>query len=139
MKDLMLKVLANTFEMYFKAQGHHWNVEGMFFSQLHDYFRELYEELHSATDEIAEQIRTLNEYVPYGTRMFNERQTQVESEIYGNKYKEMIDDLIMANNIVLISLTSAIKECKDEGLKDFLAGRIDAHNKHGWKLRSYNK
>lgn len=139
MKDLMLKVLANTFEMYFKAQGHHWNVEGMFFSQLHDFFGELYAELHSATDDIAEQIRAINEYVPYGTKSFSELQTQVESEINGSKYKEMIDDLIMANNIVLMSLNAAIKECQDEGLKDFLAGRIDAHNKHGWMLRSYSK
>lgn len=135
----MKKVLANTFEMYFKAHGHHWNVEGMFFSQLHDFFGDLYSELHGAVDGIAEQIRAIGEYAPYGTRMFSEIQTQVESEIYGNKYKEMIDDLIMANNIVLMSLNAAIKECQDEGLKDFLAGRIDTHNKHGWMLKSFIK
>lgn len=139
MNELMKKVLANTFEMYFKAHGHHWNIEGMNFNDLHAFFGTLYLELHAAIDLIAEQIRAMDVYVPYGNKAFSEIQTQVESELYGNKAKEMIEDLIMANNIVLMSLNAAIKECKDEGLKDFLAGRIDVHNKHGWMLRSINK
>jgi DNA-binding ferritin-like protein len=30
-------------------------------------------------------------------------------------------------------------ELDKQGLVDYLAGRIDAHNKHGWMLRSITK
>jgi DNA-binding ferritin-like protein len=46
------------------------------------------------------------------------------------------------NEIVLNTLNMALKLAKQfdkPGLEDFLAGRIDAHNKHGWMLRSITK
>ena len=57
-------VLANTYAMYFKAQGHHWNVEGKDFSQMHDFFSGIYEELIGAADTIAEEIRALDVFAP---------------------------------------------------------------------------
>jgi len=51
------KVLADTFGMYFKAHAYHWNVVGPDFSQYHDFFGKLYEELFGAVDAIAEHIR----------------------------------------------------------------------------------
>jgi len=57
--DQMKVVLADTFAMYLKAHMFHWNVTGPNFPQLHEFFGDLYEELHGAVDPIAEQIRTL--------------------------------------------------------------------------------
>ena len=50
--DLMKRVLANTFSMYLKSHNFHWNVEGMLFSELHDFFGDLYTELWNAVDPI---------------------------------------------------------------------------------------
>ena len=58
--DLMKRVLANTFSMYLKTHNFHWNVEGMLFSQLHEFFGDLYTELWNAVDPIAEHIRMLD-------------------------------------------------------------------------------
>ena len=58
------QAMANTFVMYFKAQSYHWNVEGINFPQLHEFFGDLYEELQGAVDPFAEQIRALGEYAP---------------------------------------------------------------------------
>jgi starvation-inducible DNA-binding protein len=43
LQTALKKVLANTFVMYFKTHTYHWNVEGMFFPQLHEFFGNLYE------------------------------------------------------------------------------------------------
>ena len=61
---LMKVLLANQTFMYNKAHVFHWNVEGIEFPQYHGFFGELYGELYSAIDPIAEQIRALGEYAP---------------------------------------------------------------------------
>jgi len=65
LKAALNVLLADMFVMYFKAHSYHWNVEGMFFSQYHAFFGELYEELHDAIDPTAEHIRTCTDgYAP---------------------------------------------------------------------------
>ena len=61
---LMGKVLADAYAFQLKANLYHWNVEGPNFPQYHDFLGKLYEEVFGATDEIAEQIRTLDAYAP---------------------------------------------------------------------------
>lgn len=132
-------VLANTFEMYFKAHGHHWNVEGINFHSMHDFFGELYGELHGAVDPIAEEIRKLDATAPYGCSSVLKHKTTTESEIYGNTVSAMLDDLLAANVEVISSLNTALTHAKEENLEDlvnFLAGRLETHKKHGWMLKS---
>ena len=62
--DQAKKVLADTFVMYMKAHSYHWNVIGPDFPQLHDFFGNLYEELHGAIDPLAEHIRALDAFAP---------------------------------------------------------------------------
>ena len=135
-------VLANTFAMYFKAHGHHWNVEGKDFSQLHDFFSNLYEELFAAVDQIAEQIRALDEYVPYGMDALGNIATIKDSVIYGVSVQSMVQDLIVANESVIEALRAAHKLAEAEGnrgLVNHLEGRLDVHAKHGWMLRATSK
>ena len=70
--EMMRKVLADTFAMYLKAHNYHWNVEGSNFPQYHDFFGNLYQELHGAVDPIAEEIRALDAYVPGSLSRFLE-------------------------------------------------------------------
>ena len=51
------KLLADTYTLYVKTQGFHWNVTGPRFHDLHKLFEEQYNELADANDEIAERIR----------------------------------------------------------------------------------
>ncbi|MDF2691368.1 MAG: ferritin [Gammaproteobacteria bacterium] len=51
--------LADTYTLYLKTHGFHWNVTGPHFKSLHIMFEEQYNELWLATDEIAERIRAL--------------------------------------------------------------------------------
>jgi DNA-binding ferritin-like protein len=52
--------------------------------------------------------------------------------------KNLFDD----NDKVMRSLNVSFKlanQFDNQGLADFLAGRIDIHNKHAWMLRSFTK
>jgi len=135
-------VLANTFAMYFKAHGHHWNVEGKDFSQLHDFFANLYTELFAAVDQIAEQIRALDDYVPYNMTELSSMTTVKESNIFGVDVAGMLADLIDANASVIEALNSAHKLAEAEGnrgLVNHIEGRLDVHAKHGWMLLATSK
>jgi len=131
--------LANSFELYFKAHGHHWNVEGMEFSQLHEFFGDLYQEVFNSIDSLAEEIRKLDATVPYGVVAFSKFKTVEDSEIYGKNVRGMLEDLQTTNQSVLESLNTSFKLAEEQnlqGLMDFLAGRISEHEKHAWMLRA---
>ena len=135
-------VLANTFAMYFKAHGHHWNVEGKDFSQMHDFFSSIYEELFAAVDQIAEQIRALDDYVPYGLDTVSSIATIKDSSINGNNIPSMLQDLMDANASVIEALNAAHKLAEAEGnrgLVNHIEGRLDVHAKHGWMLLATSK
>lgn len=141
LQELMKKVLADTFALYLKSHNFHWNVEGPNFPQYHSFFGDLYEELHDSVDTIAEQIRALDSYSPGSFTRFLEL-TQIEDELNVPSCLEMARKLYNDNEIVLITLNLAFKlasEFDQQGLADFLAGRIDTHKKHAWMLRSITK
>ena len=57
--DGLGRLLADTYVLYGKTHGFHWNVTGPMFNMLHLIFMEQYTELWTALDEIAERIRPL--------------------------------------------------------------------------------
>jgi len=139
--EMMRKVLADTFAMYLKAHNYHWNVEGSNFPQYHDFFGNLYQELHGAVDPIAEEIRALDAYVPGSLSRFLEL-TEIEDELSIPNGIEMARRLMVDNQKVIMTLDVAFKladELDQQGLADFIAGRLDTHKKHGWMLRSITK
>jgi starvation-inducible DNA-binding protein len=141
LQEIMKKVLADTFALYLKAHNYHWNVEGSNFPQYHEFFGNLYEELHGAVDPIAEQIRSLDTYAPGSFTRFMEL-SEIEDETSVPAGVEMARRLMTDNERVLATLNVAFKLAEQfdkQGLADFLAGRIDTHSKHAWMLRSITK
>ena len=141
LQEIMKKVLADTFALYLKAHNYHWNVEGSNFPQYHEFFGNLYEELHGAVDPIAEEIRSLDTYAPGSFTRFMEL-SEIEDETSVPAGVEMARRLMTDNERVLATLNIAFKlasQFDKQGLADFLAGRIDVHNKHQWMLRSITK
>ena len=141
LQEIMKKVLADTFALYLKAHQYHWNVEGQNFPQYHEFFGNLYEEIHGAVDPIAEHIRSLDAYAPGSFTRFMEL-TDIEDETTVPAGVEMARRLMTDNERVIATLNIAFKlatTMDKQGLADFIAGRIDIHNKHGWMLRSITK
>ena len=142
LQTALKKVLANTFVMYFKTHTYHWNVEGMFFPQLHEFFGNLYEELYGAVDPIAEHIRAMDSYAPMSLTELKGLSTVMETLTDVPDAKSMVNNLIVDNNTVIISLMQAYQEAEkasELGLSNFLQDRIDIHQKHGWMLKATAK
>jgi starvation-inducible DNA-binding protein len=142
LQTALKKVLANTFVMYFKTHTYHWNVEGMFFPQLHEFFGNLYEELYNAVDPIAEHLRAMDSYTPVSLAELTGLSTVMETLTGVPDAKSMVNNLIVDNNTVIISLMQAYQEAdkaSELGLANFLQDRIDMHQKHGWMLKATAK
>ena len=137
----LTKVLADTFVLYFKTHGFHWNVEGMHFKQLHDMFGEQYNELWAVTDDIAERIRALGEYAPKSyADILSFKTLSEESDI--SDAQSMIKALANDHHAIIETIYPVLEVAGNAG-DDVTAGmlteRIDAHEKNVWMLNSLLK
>lgn len=132
---------ASEFSFYLKAHQFHWNVEGSDFLQYHDLFGKIYEEVYGSVDTFAEQIRAMGSYMPGSYTRFS-MLSQIEDETDILEKDQMVRELYMDNEkmIVILKKLFALSEQNQEyGFSDFVAGRFDAHKKHGWMLRASMK
>ena len=139
--DELKKVHADAFTFYLKAHFYHWNVEGSDFPQYHDFLQNLYQEVFSSVDTLAELIRTLDSYAP-GTLTRLKELTSIEETDDVPDAKTMMARLLQENNILRASLLTAYTSAEttgEVGVANFLQDRIQAHEKHGWMLRSILK
>jgi starvation-inducible DNA-binding protein len=129
---------ASEFSFYLKAHNYHWNVTGPMFPQLHDLFGKIYEEVYGSIDIFAEEIRALNTFVPASYTRFS-MLSQIDDETAIPDAQTMLAELLSdcERMCKLLKLTFDMATAEgQEGLADFLAGRMDAHKKHSWMLRS---
>jgi len=138
-----LKVLqANATVMYYKVHQFHWNVEGILFTQYHEFFGDLYEDIYNSIDPIAENQRKLGAYAPVSLDELFKFKTLKEETTKVELLADILASLIEANNEVLISLNNVFDlatKHKKQGIANFVADRIDTHEKHGWWLRASAK
>lgn len=139
--DALKTTLADTVTMYFVAHGYHWNVEGEDFSQYHGLFADIYEDVYSAIDPLAEDIRKLGEYAPFTLSKFIDLRT-VESKEVKPEPKAMAKALLTINDGLIESIAKAQEEAtkaSEQGIMNFLAERDDMHKKWRWMLTASTK
>jgi starvation-inducible DNA-binding protein len=116
----------------------HWNVTGPNFPQYHEFFGDLYEEVHGAVDDIAEHIRAIEGFAPGSFQRFMDLST-IQDQVEVVSAQEMFNIALSDNNKVIEVLKAAYKLAdafNELGLANFLQDRMDIHKKHGWMLRS---
>jgi starvation-inducible DNA-binding protein len=137
-----LKVLlASVNSLSIKVQYFHWNVEGDNFPQYHEFFGNLYEEIYSSVDKIAEYIRTLDTYTPGSLTRYAELtiiQDQLKVPRAELMFAELYEDNAKMIELLNDCFASASQENK-QGIANFIAERLDAHEKHQWMIRSVLK
>lgn len=131
--------LADHYAVYFKAQGYHWNVEGVDFSEYHALFASIYDDSIGAVDMLAENIRKLQSYAPFKMSRFVELTTIPESEI-GSDCRLMTADLLSAVEASIVSVNAAFAiangPASEPGIANDLADRDGCLKKWAWQLRS---
>ena len=142
MEDLILNmrvVLGTAFSLYLTTHGAHWNVEGATFYALHAMYKDQYEEIWGSLDDIAEQIRALDAYAPFSMQTYQELSLIEEAKEGPFVNQGMLLSLMDAHEILIDQMTICMQmatEQNQQGLANFLGGRIEAHQKHRWMLRS---
>lgn len=132
------QALADTYALALKTQNYHWNVEAPTFFGLHKLFEEQYDDAHAAVDDLAERIRALGAFAPGGFRVFQEISGIADAK-NGLDARAMIDDLIAGHATLAGTLKAGIEAAEkadDPATADMLTGRLAAHDKHAWMLRS---
>ena len=136
LKTAIKVLLANATVMYYKAHQFHWNVEGIEFTQYHEFFGDLYTDVYESVDPIAELLRKLDEYAPVSLDELFKYKTLQEETTRVVLLADILAKLIAANEEVLSSLNKVFEianKNKQQGICNFIADRIDTHQKHGWK------
>lgn len=136
--DRLARLLADTYTLYLKTHGYHWNVTGPQFRALHLMFEEQYLELGDAVDEIAERIRALGPLAPGSYREMG-RLTSVTDEEGAPEAMEMVRRLIEANGVVVQTASATLRaaeEAGDPASLDLATRRIAVHEKTLWMLRA---
>lgn len=135
-------LLANVTVMYYKAHQFHWNVEGEDFVQYHEFFGDLYSDIYGSVDPIAELLRKLDEYAPVSLDELFKYKTIEEETTRAVLLSDMLASLTKANDEVLNSLNKVCElaiQNKQQGIANFVADRIDTHQKHAWFLKASAK
>ncbi|MBV9190878.1 MAG: DNA starvation/stationary phase protection protein [Betaproteobacteria bacterium] len=134
-------LLADTYVLYLKTHGFHWNVEGPMFQTLHQMFMDQYTETWNAIDPIAERIRALGHYAP-GSGAEYAKLASIKESTRPPKATQMVQELIAGQEAVARTARSVLPladEANDQPTLDLLTQRLDIHEKNAWMLRSLLK
>ncbi|MGE3176653.1 MAG: Dps family protein [Vicinamibacterales bacterium] len=134
----LAKVLADTYLLYLKTHGFHWNVTGPQFQALHTLFMTQYTEMATAVDEIAERIRALGVFAPASYAQFS-KLASVREEGGAPPAETMVGQLVEGHETLVRTIRAALpvaQEAHDEATIDLLVGRLGLHEKTAWMLRA---
>jgi len=131
-------LLADTYTLYLKTQGYHWNVTGPMFRALHLMFEEEYIDLRDAADLLAERIRSLGYGAPASFSEFG-RLASVPDEEGAPEAMEMVRRLVVGHEAVIRTARGVVAKAEaagDVATADLVTSRIEVHEKTAWMLRA---
>jgi len=137
--DALRQTLSDVVVMYFHAHGYHWNVKGPDFAQYHALFAEIYEDVYGSVDPLAENILKLGGTAPARLSDYLASSSLNDSAAVTTDPLALARDLAGDNDAVLASLKRAFdiaNAANEQGIANFIAERIDSHQKWGWQLKS---
>src|ERR1035437_15512 len=123
------KFMADTYTLYLKTHGFHWNVTGSMFNTLHLMFETQYNELWLSIDTIAERIRALDAFAPGSYAELSKLTSLKESNGKLNA-KEMIAELLNGHETVARAartLSLVAQKANDDATLDLLTQRLQVH------------
>ena len=132
-------LLASTYVLYHTIHGFHWNLKGSSFYEYHKFFDEIVSDVYDSIDPIAENILKLGDTAPFVMSQLAGMSEVKEVGLFSKdplelakKFHEMNLDYIAKLKLVF---DIANKE-NEQGVANFIAERIDSHQKWDWFLKA---
>jgi len=137
--DQLNSLLADVSLFYHTAHEFHWNVRGTDFYEYHKFYDEIVEDVYNSIDPIAENIRKLNGNPKYNLHeiLSNSTLTPANNESFDTK--SLTKELARLNSglITILNQTFSVADRENQqGVANFIAERIDMHQKWQWFLTS---
>ena len=139
--DAVKLLMAETYTLYLKTHGYHWNVEGPHFQQLHGLFMEQYTEMWTAVDDLAERVRALGFLAP-GSYTEMSKLSRLSEETGQPDWRQMVVTLAKGHEQIAGTAREALRvaeDVNDDATADIVTPRITYHEKTAWMLRSTAK
>jgi starvation-inducible DNA-binding protein len=131
--------MADVINLYFRAHGYHWNVVGEDFAEYHRLFKKIYEDVYGSIDPLGENIRKLGGFPKVGVSDYAHMSSLSGSELSSGSPRALAADLLLANEVVIGELKAMfdlLNAANEQGVANFIAERIDMHQKWQWQLSS---
>ena len=139
-QQLLNGLLADEFVLYVRTLNYHWNVRGMQFHSLHEFFEKLYKQSAETIDDVAEKVRSLGGYA-MATLQEYLNTSRVKEQPGGGEPPDprvMISNLAADHETVIKQLREAFKtiheKFDDPSTENFLADLLEQHEKTMWML-----
>ena len=135
------ELLADYSIFYQNVRGYHWNIKGDKFFELHDKFQELYENLFTKIDEVAERIRTLG-HVPNHKYTINKKDAKINESTEVADGIQDVKDILESLKIIITlqrELLELSADAEDEGTNALMSDYIREQEKLVWMYTAYLK
>lgn len=135
------ELLANYSIFYQNTRGYHWNIKGEKFFELHLKFEELYNDLFTKIDEVAERILTLG-YSPAHSFSDYKSLSSISESGKVTDGRQAVKEVSLAFQTLLIKqreLLNLSSEANDEGTNALMSDYIREQEKLVWMYSSYLK
>lgn len=139
--DKLNDLLANYMIFYQNTRGLHWNIKGEKFFELHLKFEELYNNLLTKVDEIAERTLTLGG-IPLHTFDDYSSNSNIRPVKNVTRADEAVRTLLDAFQILILKqreLLDLSNEANDEGTNALMSDYIREQEKLVWMYTAYVK
>ncbi|NLY78563.1 MAG: DNA starvation/stationary phase protection protein [Lysinibacillus sp.] len=135
-----LNELVSTYSvLYTKLHNYHWYVTGPSFFTLHDKFEELYNEITTNLDEVAERILTKGGK-PVATLKEHLELSVVQEATGSETAEEMVQTVIDDFQATMKLIKEAMEEASEQGddrTEDMLNATFQSLEKHTWMLSAF--
>ena len=133
------KMLAEAYVLYHTIHGFHWNVTGSDFYEYHKLFDGIVDDIYDNIDPIAENIRKLGEETPFVMSELVKLSEIKETGLVSKKPVELAKKFNEMNEQYIKNIKQAFKDANEQdeqGIANFIAERIDMHQKWSWFLKA---
>ncbi|MCE0493539.1 Dps family protein [Vibrio salinus] len=139
LSDSLNNLLANYQVFYMNVRGYHWNIKGPTFFELHMKFEEIYNELQTNIDELAERILTLGAMPDHSFSHYL-AVSEIKEHTEATEATETVTGLVEGFS-TLVSQQRAVLElagdASDEGTAAQMSDYIRAQEKHIWMFNAW--
>ncbi len=137
--DKLNHLLALFQVQYMNTRGFHWNIKGEQFFELHTKFEEIYTDLQTKIDEVAERILTLG-YTPDHSFSRYLEKSEIKEQQNVSKGIDCVKALVAGFSLLLQKERQILQQAADiadEGTAAQMSDYIREQEKLLWMLNAY--